>query len=64
MIAGFISLIAGVAYPDEEHDETRETGWLDGAAIFLAVIVVSTVTAGNDWTKDLQFRELEKERKQ
>lgn len=34
----------------------REAGWIEGAAILLAVIVVVLVTALNDWSKEKQFR--------
>jgi magnesium-transporting ATPase (P-type) len=37
-----------------------ETGWIDGAAIFVAVFLVSNIAAGNDYSKQLQFLELEK----
>jgi Ca2+-transporting ATPase len=37
-----------------------ETGWIDGAAIFVAVFLVSNISAGNDYSKQLQFLELEK----
>jgi len=41
----------------EEHDD--EHGWLDGAAILLAVVVVVVVSAVNDWKKERQFRSLQ-----
>ncbi len=34
----------------------HETGWIEGAAILIAVVVVVLVTAANDWTKERQFR--------
>ncbi|VDK89569.1 unnamed protein product [Litomosoides sigmodontis] len=37
----------------------REAGWIEGAAILLAVIVVVLVTALNDWSKEKQFRGLQ-----
>ena len=36
------------------------SGWIDGAAIFVAVFLVSNISAGNDYSKQLQFLELEK----
>ncbi len=33
-------------------------GWIEGAAILVAVLVVSTVSATNDYSKDQQFRSL------
>lgn len=37
-----------------------EQGWIDGVAILIAVLIVALVTAGNDYSKELQFRALEK----
>ena len=50
--AAIVSLILGVV----EHGAE---GWIEGAAILIAVFIVATVTAGNDYTKELQFRALE-----
>ena len=36
------------------------SGWVDGAAIFVAVFLVSNIAAANDYSKELQFLELEK----
>jgi magnesium-transporting ATPase (P-type) len=36
-----------------------ESGYIEGVAIFVAVFAVALITAGNDYTKELQFRELE-----
>jgi Ca2+-transporting ATPase len=36
-----------------------ENGWIEGTAIFIAVILVSNIAAGNDYSKQLQFRALE-----
>jgi P-type E1-E2 ATPase len=33
-------------------------GWIEGTAIVVAVLVVATVTAGNDYSKEQQFRTL------
>lgn len=41
----------------ESHEE--EAGWIEGAAILLAVVVVVLVTAFNDWRKEKQFRGLQ-----
>jgi len=35
-----------------------ETAWIEGFAIFIAVVVCSTVAAGNDYQKEKQFRKL------
>ena len=51
--AAVISLIIGIV----EHGAD---GWIEGGAILIAVFLVAGVTAGNDYTKELQFRALEK----
>jgi Ca2+-transporting ATPase len=33
-------------------------GWTEGVAIMVAVIIVLSVTAGNDWSKDRKFKKL------
>ena len=37
-----------------------DTGWIEGVAIIIAVLIVAVVTSVNDYTKELQFRALEK----
>lgn len=38
----------------------KKQGWIDGIAILIAVLIVAFVSATNDYTKELQFRALEK----
>ncbi|KAJ3089670.1 Calcium-transporting ATPase 10, plasma membrane-type [Quaeritorhiza haematococci] len=38
--------------------ECPKEGWVEGFAIFVAVAVVLSVTAGNDWSKERKFRRL------
>ena len=52
MIAASVSLIV-------ETIENPVTGWIDGVAIFIAVALVANISAGNDYTKELQFHALE-----
>jgi magnesium-transporting ATPase (P-type) len=52
LCAASVSLIIGVI---EEPDH----GWIEGGAIFIAVFLVANISAGNDYTKELQFRALE-----
>lgn len=52
--AAVVSLVIGIV----EHGAAE--GWIEGGAILIAVFLVATVTAGNDYTKELQFRALEK----
>ncbi|KAL0476664.1 10 TM domain-containing transmembrane protein [Acrasis kona] len=56
MVLAVISIVLGVAFDDEP-----EYGWIEGVAIIAAVLIVSTVTAFNDYQKDKQFRALSKE---
>ncbi|KAF4046637.1 Plasma membrane calcium transporter ATPase C terminal [Phytophthora infestans] len=52
-ISGFISIILSSTVGDHP-----ETGWVEGACIILAVVVVTIVTAMNDYQKEAQFRAL------
>ncbi|CAH0492823.1 unnamed protein product [Peronospora farinosa] len=52
-ISGFISIILSSTVGDHP-----ETGWVEGACIILAVVVVTLVTAMNDYQKEAQFRAL------
>jgi len=54
LAASAISIIANVAV-EEDH---RSTAWIEGFAIFVAVMVCSSVAAGNDYQKEKQFRKL------
>jgi len=56
MVLAVISIILGVTFDDEP-----QYGWIEGVAIIAAVLIVSTVTAFNDYQKDKQFRALSKE---
>ena len=51
--AALVSLVIGIL----EHGAE---GWVEGGAILIAVFLVAGVSAGNDYTKELQFRALEK----
>jgi magnesium-transporting ATPase (P-type) len=44
--------------------ENPESGWIEGCAIFIAVFLVSNISAFNGYTKELQFRELERSSQQ
>jgi Ca2+-transporting ATPase len=50
--AATVSLVIGVI-TEPDH------GWIEGSAIFIAIFLVSNIAAGNDYTKQLQFRALE-----
>jgi magnesium-transporting ATPase (P-type) len=52
LAAAAVSLIIGAI-------EDPEGGWIEGCAIFIAVFLVANISAGNDYTKQLQFKALE-----
>lgn len=56
-----ILIVAAVVSIIIESIEHPERGWIDGVAIMIAVLIVATVTASNDYNKQLQFRKLSKE---
>lgn len=56
VFASFISIGISVG-TEEEH---RETAWIEGFAIFMAVVISSMVQAGNDYQKEMQFQKLNK----
>ena len=41
-------------------DPTKGVEWIEGAAILAAVVVIVLVTAINNWSKEKQFRGLQK----
>ncbi|CAI5695327.1 unnamed protein product [Oreochromis niloticus] len=43
-----------------ENEGEAEAEWIEGAAILLSVVVVALVTAFNEWSKEKQFRGLQK----
>lgn len=48
-------------FTDDSSADPNESkaGWIEGAAILFAVIVVVMVTSFNDWQKERQFRGLQ-----
>ena len=52
--SGIVSTILGLTV------DTSDAGWIEGAAILVAVALVVLVTAVNDYQKEKQFRELNK----
>lgn len=50
--AAAVSLVIGIV-------TEPENGWIEGTAIFIAVFLVSNISAGNDYSKQLQFKALE-----
>lgn len=51
LFGALLTLIIGVARHPAD-------GWIDGTAIMVAVVIVLSVTAGNDYSKDKKFKKL------
>jgi Ca2+ transporting ATPase len=50
-IAAFLTIITGmIADP--------KWGWIEGVSIYVAIVIIVTITSGNDYVKDKQFVEL------
>ena len=54
LASGVVSFALGLTV------DTSDAGWIEGAAILMAVAVVVLVTATNDYQKEKQFKELNK----
>ena len=54
LAAATVALIIGII------EEGPEKGWIEGGAIYIAVVLVSNIAASNDYSKQLQFAALEK----
>ena len=52
LVAALVSLVVGVI------TEGIETGWIEGFGIFIAVFIIVSVTAVNNYLKEKQFRKL------
>ena len=57
LVASLVSTIIGTI------QEGWATGWIEGFSIFLAVLIVVSITSFQNYSKDQQFRQLEKENK-
>ena len=57
IIAAIVSLIVGMV-EDPEH------GYIEGVAILFAITLVALITTGNNYSKELQFRALERSSQQ
>ncbi|EGG17786.1 P-type ATPase [Cavenderia fasciculata] len=55
IVAAVVSTVLG-AIPATSHDP--KTGWIDGVAILVAVIIVVAVTSSNDYRNQARFRDL------
>ncbi|EPY23434.1 calcium-transporting ATPase [Strigomonas culicis] len=54
--AALLSMVLGMTTPDYRSGEVDlTTGWIEGAAIFISVFIVTGVNAVNDYRKQSQF---------
>jgi len=53
LAAASVSFVIGIV------EEGAAKGWIEGGAIFIAILLVSNISAANDYSKQLQFRALE-----
>ena len=51
-VAAVVSLVLGIA------TEGWEKGWLEGTSILVAVVIIVSVTSGNNYIKEQQFQKL------
>lgn len=56
----YIPADCGSAATVVENEGEAEAEWIEGAAILLSVVVVALVMAFNEWSKEKQFRGLQK----
>ncbi|GET91843.1 calcium-transporting ATPase, putative [Leishmania tarentolae] len=57
--AALISMVLGITTPDFRTGEIDlAMGWIEGAAIFASVVIVTVVNAVNDYRKQEQFAEV------
>ena len=50
LVCACLSIVIDMSLSDDDH---RKTAWIEGFAIFIAVLVVSLVGSYNDWAKDV-----------
>jgi Ca2+ transporting ATPase len=55
-VAAFLTIITGMVAADE-----WQWGWIEGASIYLAIIIIVSISSLNDWVKDKQFVRLQNE---
>lgn len=61
-IAAVVSLVLGLTVPEHGEDKVnRSTGWIEGFAILISILIVTTVSSVNDYRKELKFRKLTEE---
>lgn len=55
IVCAIISIVVDMSFADASH---RKIAWIEGTAILIAVFVVSSVGAWNDYKKEEQFLKL------
>nr|AAL55433.1 vacuolar-type Ca2+-ATPase [Trypanosoma brucei] len=61
-LAACVSLILGLTVPEPGHEKVDyKTGWIEGTAILMAVIAVTSASSIQDYRKELKFRALVEE---
>jgi Ca2+-transporting ATPase len=67
--AAVVSLALGIAFPEQVFNEdcncieSDQTGWVEGVAIIVAVVIIVMVGSLQDFDKEMKFRALGKEDK-
>jgi P-type Ca2+ transporter type 2C len=54
--AAIVSIVVSMIFPPE--GASRATAWIEGFAILMAVVIVTAVTAGNNYSQEKQFQVL------
>lgn len=58
-IAAIVALVLGLTVPhDGETEVDYKKGWIEGFAIIVSVLIVTTVSSVNDYRKEQKFRQL------
>lgn len=61
-ICAVVSIIFGMTLENSHSGRVeRETGWIEGTAIIISVLVVTSTQALTNWTKAKKFAEMEKD---
>lgn len=62
LVAAIVSILFGLFLEESflKHKKVSKTGWIEGVAIMVAVFLVVSVSAGNDYSKEKKFRALNK----
>ena len=61
-VAAIVSIIFGMTLKNPHSDEVeRSTGWIEGTAIIISILIVTLTSSINNYQKAKQFEELEKE---